>query len=278
MSTPHSFDPEAEQEVNIGRYLRLLAGRWWLIVAGLVVGAVIGFAVALGSAQRYQATATLYLGQPYSASGNVQLQAAQTNPSTVHQVAHSASVIDAVAAGCRTKPGAITGGISTQTVAGNIAKNGQSPLATLSVQALKRKVAACAANGLAREVIVKTSAFANQKIKNFSAQVASDEKQIRVIDHALRSASTNSTEKLVLELRLGTLQDSRLSTSQLLLQAKQVEAPSIVTGAAPNLITARSRRNTSVVAGIIGAIIGALAALLWDGLAAALPLTRDDRR
>ena len=60
----------------------IVAARWWLVIAGLILGAVIGYAVSLGGGQLYQATATLYLGQPYSASGNVQLQAAQTNPST----------------------------------------------------------------------------------------------------------------------------------------------------------------------------------------------------
>ena len=65
MSTPkQSFDPEAEQEVDFGRYVRLVAARWWLVVAGLILGAVIGYAVSLGGGQRYQATATLYLGQP----------------------------------------------------------------------------------------------------------------------------------------------------------------------------------------------------------------------
>src|SRR5438105_9782195 len=120
-----SFDPEAEQEIDFARYVRLLAARWWLIVAGLILGAVVGYAVSLGGGQRYQATATLYLGQPYSASGNVQLQAAQTNPSTVRQIVHATSIVDQAAARCKTKPGAFKGGISTQTVSGNIAKNGQ---------------------------------------------------------------------------------------------------------------------------------------------------------
>src|SRR5436305_13933193 len=105
MSTPaQSFDPEAEQEVDFGRYVRLLAARWWLVVAGLILGAVIGYAVSLGGGQRYQATATLYLGQPYSASGNVQLQAAQTNPSTVRQVVHATSIVDRAASTCNTTP------------------------------------------------------------------------------------------------------------------------------------------------------------------------------
>src|SRR5437870_7784975 len=115
-----SFDREAEQEVDFGRYVRLLGARWWLLAAGLVVGAVVGYAVSLGGSQRYQATATLYLGQPYSASGNVQLQAAQTNPSTVRQIVHATSIDDQVAAACKTKLASFRGGISTQTISGNI--------------------------------------------------------------------------------------------------------------------------------------------------------------
>jgi capsular polysaccharide biosynthesis protein len=275
MSKPeHSLDPEAEQEVDFGRYVRLVAARWWLVVAGLILGAVIGYAVSLGGTQRYQATATLYLGQPYSASGNVQLQAAQTNPSTVRQIAHAASVIDTVAAACKTKPGSFKGGISTQTVSGNISKNGQTPLVTLSVQAVKRKVATCAANALARAVIAKTSEFANQKVATFHAQIVNDNKQISVINQALQSAGTSSTDKLVLQLRLGTLEDARLSTAQLQAQAKHIEAPAILTGAAPTRITARSHRNTAVVAAVIGAILGALAAILWDGIAASVQRRR----
>ena len=51
-------------------------------------------------------------------------------------------------------------------------------------------------------------------------------------------------------------------------QAKEVEAPSVLTGAAPQRVTARSRRNTAVVAALIGLVLGAIAALMWDGIAA----------
>src|SRR6478609_10152387 len=105
-----SFDREAEQEVDFGRYVRLLGARWWLLAAGLVVGAVIGYAISLGGNQRFKATAKLYLGQPYSASGNVQLQAAQTNPSTVRQIAHAESIVEQAAAACKVKAGQFRSG------------------------------------------------------------------------------------------------------------------------------------------------------------------------
>src|SRR5205085_12611651 len=98
------FDPEAEQEVDFGRYRRLLAARWWVPVAGLVVGAVIGYLIALGGSQVFKATATLYLGQPYTASGNVQLQSAQMNPSAVRVIAHAESSLAQAASQCKAKP------------------------------------------------------------------------------------------------------------------------------------------------------------------------------
>jgi len=262
------FDPEAEQEVDFGRYLRLLAARWWIPAAGLVIGAVIGYLVALGGSQVFKATATLYLGQPYSSSGNVQLQAAQTNPSTVKQVAHADSVIALVASQCKTKPGLFRGGISTQSVAGNIAKNGQTPLVTLTVQSAKRKVATCAANGLARIVVDKLGAFANQKIKNFRSQIEVFNRDITAIDAALKSSALSLTDKLVLQTRLTTDQQQKLTITQLLQQATIVEKPSVLTGAHASRVTARSRRNAVVVAALIGLVLGAIVALMWDGVVA----------
>jgi capsular polysaccharide biosynthesis protein len=265
---PSSFDPEAEQEVDFGRYWRLLGARWWVVAAGLVVGALVGYAVALGGTQTYKATATLYLGQPYSASGNVQLQAAQTNPSTVRTIAHSDAVVMQAADTCKVKPADFRGGVSTQAIAGNIAKNGQTPLVSITVQSSRRRVASCAANALAALVVDKASAFANQKIANFRAEITTDERQIAQINKALQSGGLSATDQLLLQLRLSTVQQDRLSTSQLLLQATQVERPSILTGAHASRVTARSRRNTVVVAALIGVVLGAIAALAWDGVAA----------
>jgi|SRR5665213_1275759 len=273
---PASFDPEAEQEVDFGRYRRLLVARWWLVAAGFVIGAVIGYSVSLGGSQTFEATANIYLGQPYSASGSVQLQNAQTNPSTVRAVVHSESVIAGLASACKTKPAEFRGGISTQSIAGNIAKNGQTAEVSISVQAAKRRIAGCAANALAKAVVEKTSSFANQKIKNFSNQISIDEKTAALIDQSLQRGGVSSTDQLLLQLRLAQTQQDRLSTAQLLLQATQVEAPRILTGATPQRVTARSRRNTVVVAALIGLIIGAIAALMWDGVAAGITRRRGE--
>ena len=271
---PGTVDPDAEQEVDFGRYGQLLAARWWLLAVGLVLGAIVGYAVSLGGGQTFQATATLYLGQPYSASGNIALQTLQTNPSTVKTVIHAASVIDAVAASCNAKPASFRGGISTQGVSGNLAKNGQTPLVSITVKSAKRKTAACAANGLAHQVLDRIAAYANQKIAYDSHQITSDEIAINAIQKELAGSGTSSTDALLLQLQLRSYQDDKSATSQLLLQARQIEAPKLVTAAAPERVTARSRRNSVVVAALIGLILGAIAALLWDGFAAGLSRRR----
>jgi uncharacterized protein involved in exopolysaccharide biosynthesis len=272
-----TYDPEAEQEIDFGRYWRLIGNRWWVPVAGLVVGAVIGYLIALGGNQVFKATATLYLGQPYSASGTQPLQAAQTNPSTVKQVAHAESVIAQAASQCKAKPSLFRGGISTQSVAGNIAKNGQTPLVTITVQSRKRKVASCTANAIARIVVDKLSAYADQKIANFRAQIANFNSDIATINGALKSSSISSTDKLIVLQRLTNDQQNKLSTSQLLVEAVQVEKPSVLTGAHAARVTARSRRNAVVVTALIGLVLGAIVALMWDGVAAGFARRRDVR-
>ena len=265
------FDPEAEQEVDFARYVRLLGSRWWLLAAGLVVGAVIGYLVSLGGNQVYQATATVYLGQPYSPTGGSPVNTPATNPASVAAVVQSRSVQNTVANQCKTTAAVFRKGISTAAAAGSSsssAKTGAAinPLVKVSVQSKKGKVAACAANGLAREVVAKIGTYPAQTIKTLEAHIAFDNEDIKTIQAAIADPSISPTDKLILQQNLRTDQLDKTTNSQLLLLAKSVESPSVLTSAAAQKITARSRRNTVVIGALIGLIIGAIAALLWDSV------------
>ena len=261
-------DPEAEQEIDFSRYWRLLAARWWVPIGGVVLGAIVGYAVALGGGQTFSATTNLSLGQPYTASGNVSLQGLQTNPSTVGTVAHSLAVDQNVAARCKTKVGVFRSGISTKPISGSAGKNGQNPLVSLSVQAKQKKPAACAANQLAEAVIERISGYADVKIGSFRREISDDQKAITAIESGISSQSVSTTDKLLLQVQLRTLQLDYISATQLLHQATSIEKPSILTPASAARVTARSRRNSVVVAGLIGLVLGGIAALLWDRVAA----------
>jgi uncharacterized protein involved in exopolysaccharide biosynthesis len=261
------FDPEAEQEVDFAKYVRLLAVRWWLLAAGVVAGAVIGYLVSLGGTQVYEATSTVYLGQPYTPTGGALVQNPQTNPSAVATVVQSQAVQNAVANRCKTKAAAFEHGISTQAIAtGASAKSGAqiNPLVKVMVQAKKGKVASCAANGLADAVVKALGTYSAQKIANLKAQIALDNAQIKAVQAAIGSASLSETIKLIVQTQIRSYQQDKTTNAQLLLLAKGVESPRVFTRAASHKITARSRRNTVVIAALIGLILGALAALLWD--------------
>jgi capsular polysaccharide biosynthesis protein len=275
-AAPAGFDPEAEQEVDWSCYARLLATRWWLPAAGLVLGAIIGYAASSAGTQLYAANATVYLGQPYSSSGNIQIQNLQTNPSTVTAIVHSQAVDGAVAAQCKTKTSAISGGISTQSVPGNLSKNGQNPIVTIAVQAKRAKVAACAANGLAHEVVDKTSLYPVRKINNFLAEIEADTKSIRLITTRLASRQISTTDKLIYQTELRSYQQDKLAATQLLLQAKRIEQPLVLKRAGAQRVTAQNRRNRVVVAALIGLLLGAIVALLWDRVAPLVAASREE--
>jgi uncharacterized protein involved in exopolysaccharide biosynthesis len=263
-------DWEAEQEVDFRRYWMGLLARWWLPALGLVLGAIVGYAISLGGSQTYKAQATIYLGQPYSASGNVQLQNAQTNPSTVRTIVTSQGMLRRAAAACKLKPKALRGKVSIAAISGSLVKLGQAPNVGITVQASAQHKAACSANFLARSVVADpaVAGFAQRKIANFRSQIANDAKSIDGINKALAARSLSSTDQLLLQLRLQNTQADRITATQLLAQAQQVEAPRVLTRAAAQKVTARSRRNSVVVAAIIGLILGVIVALIWEAAAA----------
>ncbi len=262
-----TFDREVEQEVDFGRYFRLIGARWWVVAAGLVLGAIVGLAVSLGGSQTYQATATLYLGQPYSASGNIGLQTLQTNPSTVKAIVHSEAVIEAAAGACKAQAASFRGGISTVQLSGNLAKNGQTPLVSVTVKSAKRKVAACTANVLARAVINRIAGYATLKIARLRAQMAADKKRIATIQAGVTGGSMSTADRLLIQLQLGGLEGDYSGASELLLQTEQVEAPRVLALAAAQRVTGRSHRSSAAVAALIGLILGVIAAVRWDGVA-----------
>jgi hypothetical protein len=264
------FDPEAEQEVDFARYVRLLAIRWWLLAAGLVAGAIVGYLISLGGTQVYSATATVYLGQPTTPSGNGAVITPQTNPSAVATAVQSQAVQNTVANECHTSVSKFAKGISTAAIAtGAATKSGAAavnPFVKVSVQAKKGKVATCAANKLAAQVVKLVGSYPAESIKILQEHIAFDDADIKSIESAIANPNISDTNKLLLQSNLRSDQLDKTTNSQLLLLAQNVESPSIYTPAASHKVTARSRRNTVVIAALIGLILGAIAALLWDAV------------
>jgi capsular polysaccharide biosynthesis protein len=272
-------DLDAEREVDLRSYWMRIAEHWWLPLVGLAAGLVIGYLISLGGNQVYKAKAVVYLGQPLSASG-VPIQSQATNPSTVRVIVTSEATIDSVARKVGLKPSQLRGHISTQAVSGNITRLGQNPLVSISVTGSLRGKAAHAANELAKAVKNSPALanYSNTKITTLSALVANEQsalnslgKNIEAQQAAGNAAGLSTTDRLILSNTLNGLIQQRLVTvqqlttnQQLLALAKDVEAPKVTTRAVAVKTTARSRRNTVLVAGLIGLILGGIAALLYE--------------
>src|SRR5437867_12910237 len=111
-------DVDAEEELELSRYWNALLTRWWLPVAGLIAGAVIGYLLSLGGHRVYEAKATIYLGQPLSPNGTNQIQSLSTNPATVGEIVQAASAQHEAEARAGLSAGSLSGHVSTKAIAG----------------------------------------------------------------------------------------------------------------------------------------------------------------
>jgi len=273
-------DLEGEQEVDLGRYGSALAARWWLPLAGLILGAVLGFLLSVGGKQTYSAQAVLYPGTPYSPSGGNQIQSPQTNPASIRAIVKSEATLRRVSADVGLPLGKLRSGTSANVVGGAVPKTGQVPLYSITVKGGQPVKIARAANELARIAVAGVSAgYVDTKIASLQAQATSDEQQLALIDKEVARIEATlprvgasdriAAAALVLaaQQRRAVVQQDLLAVRPLLAQAQTVERGRILTRAVASKATARSRRNSIVVAALIGLILGALAALAWDRLA-----------
>jgi uncharacterized protein involved in exopolysaccharide biosynthesis len=276
-----STDLDAEREIDLARWRRALKALWWLPLAGLIVGAVIGVALSLGGTSSYKATADISLGQPVS-PGGVVIASFATNPRAIAEITSSASAQEIAAKAAGLQPGVLRGHVSVGTVgvATGVGAARSAPLIALTVTGKNPKKTAVAANVLAKIVVERTTApYVGTKIRTYESVLATSKKQLQSINlrlAALQTALTKShldpLNQLVLvsqvdnaEQRQGNLLDQEATTQQQLAFAKNVESAKIVADAAPVKASAHSKRTSLVVGALVGLILGGIAAILAYG-------------
>jgi hypothetical protein len=286
MSETRAPDPDAEREVDLRSAWGRITARWWLPVAGLVIGAVLGVLVSVGGGEVFKATTLLYLGQPFTPSGGGQIQSLATNPKTVSQIIHSEAAMRRAALASGLTMGQLRGNISSQAVVTAGQGKNVSPLVEVTVNAPAAAKAQKAATSLADSVVSVVSTYVDQKIALLNKQIASSNTELQEIDARLAAAvkqqqevtadkSISSTDKLITisginntisfsEQRRGTVQQELFQNQQLLSLAEDVERSKVVQPAVPSRTTATSRRNSAAIGALIGLLLGALAASVVD--------------
>lgn len=274
-------DLDAEREVDFGSVSRRVLDRWWIPALALLLGGLIGYLLALGGPELYQARATIYLGQTLSPTGNVTFQSPATNPATVSQLARSTSIVEEVARQVGVDAGTLRRGISTKAVAGATTRQAAQPtlLAEISVRGPWRRESAQAANALAETVIARLSPYVDTKIDALEEQLASQNRELAELDRRLETlqaairdgGAATSVERLQLltligfaEQRRGQLVEDRTQTRQLLSLSQNVERSRVLTRASADRVTARSPRSSIIVGALIGLLAGIFLALLAE--------------
>src|SRR3954462_8617238 len=149
---------DAEREVDLARWRRAIAALWWLPVAGLVLGAILGAAYSTRGGQTYKATALISLGQPTSPGGAL-VPSYGTNPRAGSQIVSGALYQAQAADAADMRPSALRGHVSVgQVGSAGAGSTRTTPIISLTVTGSHPKNVAIAANKLAQIVVDHTTA------------------------------------------------------------------------------------------------------------------------
>lgn len=281
---------EDEQEVDLSSAWQRLKVRWWLPVGGVLVGAVVGLALALSGGSVWRAETIVYLGQPFAPLGGGQIQSLATNPRTVGEIIRSESVLQDISKATGIPASKLRSSISTRELVATGQIRGINPLIEIAVKGSGPVRVEQAADELAERVVERVSIYVTEKTALLKQQVAVSEGQLAAVeariaraqeqqDQLLGNQSLPPVERLLLSQNLNavittadarrtSLQDDLFEARQLLNLAESVESSRVVEPAAASKTTARSSRTSLLVGALIGLLVGAIAALAADPIAA----------
>jgi hypothetical protein len=274
-----------EQEVDLSSGWQRIKLRWWLPIGGLLVGAVLGLALALSGGSVWRAETIVYLGQPFAPLGGGQIQSLATNPRTVSEIVRSETVLDDVSSETGIATAKLRSSISTkELVATGQPRAGVTPLIEIGVKGDDgRRMIEDAADALAERVVDDVSGYVQQKVERLEQQVEVSRAQLDAVEARIQAAQQQQTrinqdqsipldQRLLLSLNLNSvittadarrtaLQDDLFEAEQLLILAEQVEKSRVVEPAAAVKTTARSSRTSLLVGALLGLLVGVVAAL-----------------
>jgi len=281
---------DEEQEVDLSSAWQRLKLRWWLPIGGLVVGAVIGIALAVSGGSVWRAQTIVYLGQPFAPLGGGQIQSLATNPRTVGEIIRSESALKRASGVSGIPVSRLRSAISTRELVAAGQLRGINPLMEITVKGSGKRKVELAADALSRRVTERVSAYVTEKVTQLDRQVDVSESQLAAVEARIETAQRQQaqlntdpsiplSEKLLLNLNLNSvittadarrtaLQDDLSEAQQLLNLAENVEKSRIVEPASAVKTTARSSRTSLIVGALIGLLVGAVAALVAEPLAA----------
>ncbi len=270
--------------IDVGAWVATLLRNWWLILAFVVLGAVVGGVVTMLTPKEYSASAAVYIGQTTDANGTA-MAGLNSNAKAAVELVTSQVVLDQAAAAAGTTPGTLrretTVETPTQTIKTSISAVN---IVVITVTDTKKVRAAAAANALAAALLKRLSPDVDAKVallqqeldaltKADAAATARANASQSAIAVIARGSGTPSQKAAAAApyvavsqaaaSELSTLQASEQRTALLLQVARTVEQPQLLYPAkVPDSPSGPSRALSVAAGALAGLVIGVIVAFV----------------
>ncbi len=279
---------DTSAEIDLRRYGRRLAARWWIVALCVVIAVAVSLLRSeSGNAPNLsEARAFVSIGQPLSPNGVPIPGSLNANPLYPSTLLAQPTWRDAATEAAGLRRGALAGRVSTPAAGASAARAGTSQQLFVTVRGpFEPDQAAAAANALASRLVEFTSRYQESKITRLTARIAGLTRQVQelttdsaAIRDRIRSLQDaegrQDTDRAILLTSLGQtlattralqadLQEQLFDNEQQLEATRQIERSQVVDEAVGRRLGgAASGRSGLVVAVVLGLVVGVLLALL----------------
>lgn len=292
MSAPPPLQPAGE--VRVTEYVRRAARRWYVVVLAIVAAVAVVFLHGVsGATKQSSATASVYLGQPFTPGGaSVLTTTPLSNPqisiqfvTAPQQIAKAADAAGIDHSSLRKHVSVLS---SSSSGTGKAAAGSGPPTITITVEGpwTAAKVETVA-NTLAGSLIDYANRYTNLKTRLIASRIANEKaelatlREVQTRAHANLAAIDASSEPplqkvaasapLVSDLSAAATQIGQLTLNLTndqvtLVAARDIESAQFISRASGHKVSAATRRSSLIIAAMVGLIVGVGLALAWEAL------------
>jgi hypothetical protein len=191
VSQPDSQNDD-DVEIDVGRYVRRVLARWWIVAISVVV--VVGVALVTqtgSSSETWTARTLVFLGQPLSSSGSPLNITLGSNPATPGILLRNDQLLARAAQKAGLEPGALKGHVSSQVLSQAITKTNYTPLVNIVVQGLDKDKVAPASRAVAEQIITAINKYPSAQQKTLQAYAASQKLILASANERLKRGNEN---------------------------------------------------------------------------------------
>ncbi|HZL63499.1 MAG TPA: Wzz/FepE/Etk N-terminal domain-containing protein [Thermoleophilia bacterium] len=272
--------------IDVGSWFTTLLRNWWVILALVVLGAVVGGVVTMLTPKEYSATSSVYIGQTTDALGQA-MAGLNSNPKAATQLLASQALLDeaAKATGMNMTSSRLRRETTVETPSQTIKTTVSAVnIVVITVTDTKKVRATAAANALANALVAKLSPSVEAKVTLLEQQLAEG-----TTAEAAATARSNASQAAITAIakgggtaaekaaaaapyvavsqaaasELATLQVADQATALRLEVAKTVEMPQILHVAkVPDSPSGPSRTLNVAAGALAGLVVGVIVAIV----------------